>query len=271
MTPLPFVMVAVSFVTRSVTGNLLSSRQALRSTSRSDGHGQTDAEVMEKVTGFLAEDMADLNQMISSQEDIIAPSTMRPAVRHDTFPAVGLELRRVEACPLGYSAAAGDVPGGDFFGRSFDHKADTIDNCAVDCSGRAACLSFEYSPTSKHCYLNKASVPSAAAIGDTLLCIKASVAKAAATGSNTTVGNTTAATTVAANTSHRGLITFHGRLGRFAGFTIWSFIGMVLLLMMFCFCWLFCCGLLAFFSGGQPDNVEPDEDRELHEVWVRKK
>merc|ERR1712107_211703 len=64
-----------------------------------------------------------------------------------------------QTCPIGYQRKHADIPNGDQFGRGFSNPKATIDLCAADCNQRAACLSFEFSPSEKQCFLNKVKAP----------------------------------------------------------------------------------------------------------------
>lgn len=68
-------------------------------------------------------------------------------------------LAREKGCPAGYQAVDGDGKGADQFGRNFTNIQDTIEMCKEDCEKRNGCLSFEWSPGTAVCNLNKASEP----------------------------------------------------------------------------------------------------------------
>lgn len=67
------------------------------------------------------------------------------------------QMRKV-GCPAGYKAIDGDAKGGDQFSRGTERQ-DTIELCAEDCNFRKECKSFEWSPTTRICNLNKVPEP----------------------------------------------------------------------------------------------------------------
>mmetsp|Transcript_92763 Transcript_92763/g.262344 ORF Transcript_92763/g.262344 Transcript_92763/m.262344 type:complete len:370 (-) Transcript_92763:86-1195(-) len=88
------------------------------------------------------------------------------------------KARRARAgCPAGYAAAAGDVAGWDQFGREMSNLQDSISLCADDCNSRADCRSFEWSPRTKICSLNRGSSPDLPSFEDYTLCVRTSEAK----------------------------------------------------------------------------------------------
>lgn len=85
--------------------------------------------------------------------------------------ALAAQSSRRQACPTGYVEKAGNIRGGDQFGRVFGNPKDTVEDCADDCNSRdGECLSFEWSPTEKSCYLNKVRDPTEAAHLDFVFC-----------------------------------------------------------------------------------------------------
>jgi len=215
----------------------LSSSTARRSVPFA-GHGQE----MENVAGVLSEDIADIENMLSLQDVSSSPGVVPPAV---------LQLDRTEACPEGYVFVPGDVPGGDFFGRGFIHEIDSITSCSVDCDSKEACLSFEYSPTSRNCYLNKVAQPTAATIGDTVFCQRHS--------SLIDIQNTTGDATLVAATSQGSL----GESVKTVIAELWPQMIAVAVLVIIAL-------LLCWYCSTRAERKVPDDpDQELNEVWVR--
>jgi len=248
--------------------------------SRGDNLRQTDEELMTNVAGSLSANVAELQQLLHSQEvyeafdgDLGASygatsSDSNWRRRQEGVQLAGLQERgRTQACPIGYAFARGDVPGGDHFGRGFNNVMESITHCAGDCNGRPACLSFEYSPTSRNCYLNKEGVPTAVLLGDTVFCTKSTPFELLEKAPNMT--NATAAVNAAKPEKER-LITFYGRFDKVAGMALWTLIFLVMVFFLISLCWCCCCGL-NLFNDGNFENLDNDEDKELHEVWVRNK
>jgi len=278
MTPLMFVLAVITLAGCTAQAATLDHSvhlqlYAQRSPSQIDDLRQGDPAAMQKVADILSEDVLELEQLLHTQEmsptaSRTSPLDLRFTAHRESSPIAGLQIGRTEACPMGYLFAPGDVPGGDFFGRGFDNVMDSISSCAADCNGRDLCLSFEYSPTSKNCYLNKEGKPSASLLGDTVFCTKkVAPSFAAKPASNATAGNATVAS--APETKAEGWMTFHGRFNKIVGMVLWSLIGLVLFFLLCSVCWCCCCGLMMFFSGGDVETLDNDSDKELHEVWVR--
>lgn len=86
---------------------------------------------------------------------------------------------------------------------------------------------------------------------------------------NVTANASANATAMASTTKAKDdYVTFYGRFSRTVGMVIWSIIGMVLICLACSLCWCCCCGLMMFF-GGDDVPIDEEEDKELHEVWVR--
>jgi len=260
--------------------------------SRGDNRRQTDEELMTNVAGSLSANVVELQQLLHAQEvyqafdgDLGASykaaasdSNWRPSATQNSryrdarMPQADFRLAslqeqgRAQACPVGYAFARGDVPGGDHFGRGFNNVMESITHCAGDCNGRPDCLSFEYSPTSRNCYLNKEGVPTAVLLGDTVFCTKSTPFELLEKAPNVTA----AVTMTAANPEKERLITFYGRFDKVAGMALWTLIFLVMTCFLISLCWCCCCGL-SLFTEGNRENLDDDEDKELHEVWVRNK
>jgi len=75
-------------------------------------------------------------------------------------------------CPLGYTYNAGDIPGGDAFGRGYMSPQASIDSCKALCDGVPKCMSFEYSAKSTQCYRNEVAAPTSGQYLDYVFCSK---------------------------------------------------------------------------------------------------
>merc|ERR1719482_1735374 len=163
---------------------------------------------------------------------------------------------------------------------------DSILGCASDCNARTGCLSFEYSPSSRNCYLNKMRFPTAVLLGDTLFCSRAiSFVQPQLTSANSTERKLSVPASDLAEDGSPNLnktegtkdkkptsnwLTFKGRFSEDIGVVLWAIIGAVgfcfILLLLTCICQ----GLNAlFFDNDYVESDQSEEDRELHEVWVR--
>jgi len=76
----------------------------------------------------------------------------------------------ITACPSGFKEVAGDIGGWDQYGREMSNLKDTALLCGEDCTGRSDCLSFEWSPRTKVCSLNKAAEPTMGHFEDYTFC-----------------------------------------------------------------------------------------------------
>jgi len=316
------LLTALTFVNNFAPVTTLASSARYRSIARVRNSNNNDV----LIAGMLSADIAALEQLLHSQDLVgdypptgyVAPSMVAgssptgyvsanmigassaPKTGHHSSPAVAMQLDALGTCPLGYAFLPGDVPGGDFFGRGFSNEVDTIANCAADCTGRHACLSFEYSPASKNCYLNKVGQPSAANVGSFILCTKTtntpaledvigtvepvneiaeSVVEGWPAAGNDTGQNVTESWSAAigaemvraamdAITKPRNLVTFYSSsITEAAGVVIWSLICMMVLGLACLAIWYCCCRLIEI-ANGEIDEPDDDEDRELHEAWV---
>jgi len=123
-------------------------------------------------------DVADIVKELGLQEfsaAIIAAFAKWPSSQ---APAAALTAATAQVCPVGYVLKQGDVPGGDNFGRQFENKKDSIQECRADCDARQLCMSFEYSTIKKQCYLNAVSVPTSPnQFGDFTFCSKVDITR----------------------------------------------------------------------------------------------
>jgi hypothetical protein len=309
----PSILAALTFAAQFVPITTLQDYLQTGQTYRSfmppvyDHHLRT-SRAMDEVQNLLTEDVQELAEAfhvaeVSSSgidpygtiEPPLAVPAYAPAV--NSMPSSGLQFESLQAislqaCPNGYALTPGDVPGGDGFGRGFTNLLESIDVCADDCNGRPACLSFEYSPMSKNCYLNTIVTPTSEALGDTLFCAKTDALQGelanlqAMGGSMTmnTTGNMTRSnvTSNGSNSSNATpvgyysaepagkelLLTFHGRVSEALGISLWALILLVGCCCCSCILWvLWTC--LRWLCADDAVELDEDEDAELHEVWVR--
>jgi len=91
-------------------------------------------------------------------------SKMQVAAKLETLEAMALQKKvhaiRAKGCPLGYKAVVGDVKGANRYpSNGMINKQDGIDLCAKECKLRNRCQSFQWSPSSKVCHVNKIAQP----------------------------------------------------------------------------------------------------------------
>lgn len=91
-------------------------------------------------------------------------SKMQVAAKLDTLETMALQKKvqaiRAKGCPRGYKAAVGDVKGVNrYTSNGMVNKQDGIDQCAKECELRVGCQSFQWSPGSKVCKVNKIAQP----------------------------------------------------------------------------------------------------------------
>jgi len=77
----------------------------------------------------------------------------------------------VEPCPEGFLQLNGDLPLVRLASDG-DLAVDNVHDCAVHCYQKLYCLSFEYSPTTQKCFLNKESQPTDPPYDDYNFCVK---------------------------------------------------------------------------------------------------
>uniref|UniRef100_A0A7S1QHF5 Apple domain-containing protein n=1 Tax=Alexandrium catenella TaxID=2925 RepID=A0A7S1QHF5_ALECA len=131
----------------------------------------------DKVLRFYSESQVEAKQAVDGlefdaqkrvRERLLAKGMSKQAVKAK-MEEMEKSMQRKKAahasCPPGYAAAVGDVRGGNQFSHNATelNKQDAIALCAEDCSKRDACKSFEWSPGSKVCNLNRVPEPDRAA------------------------------------------------------------------------------------------------------------
>uniref|UniRef100_A0A7S1QH44 Apple domain-containing protein n=1 Tax=Alexandrium catenella TaxID=2925 RepID=A0A7S1QH44_ALECA len=137
----------------------------------------TDSAKYEKELRFYSEAQTEAKQAVDGlefdaqkrvRERLLAKGMSKQAVKAK-MEEMEKSMQRKKAahasCPPGYAAAVGDVRGGNQFSHNATelNKQDAIALCAEDCSKRDACKSFEWSPGSKVCNLNRVPEPDRAA------------------------------------------------------------------------------------------------------------
>ena len=74
-------------------------------------------------------------------------------------------------CPRGYTLKEGDIPGWGQLGSNPTIES-TILGCSNRCNDESSCCSFEYSPTTKKCNLNRECQPTVSVYQDYAFCTK---------------------------------------------------------------------------------------------------
>ena len=82
-------------------------------------------------------------------------------------------VRTREGCPHGFTISRGDVPG--WGSISGEHQDKNTTECKEMCNNTPGCCSFEWSPTSRLCNLNKECLPASSQYRDYLFCQKGKV------------------------------------------------------------------------------------------------
>jgi len=122
------------------------------------------------VKGYNAGQMSYMPQQTaeSATENLNSPASLTPATTN-TSPS------NSQACRDGYVAAPGDVDGATL-GRFYDIAS--TDDCAKICDQIASCCSYEWSPSRRHCNINRECEPNLPKYEDYQLCIQRKPLKA---------------------------------------------------------------------------------------------
>ena len=78
----------------------------------------------------------------------------------------------ISVCGDGFTLKPGDIPG---WGQISTTTESTIIGCSNRCMHMSDCCSFEYSPTTKRCNLNKDCFPTQGVFQDYAFCTKAGI------------------------------------------------------------------------------------------------